>query len=290
MKNNILIICFIISSISLFGQNAENTRFKIYGNRLAVYYDINTPNWNHNYKAEAFYSTDGGSSFNRMLSNAEGDIGSKIKPGKNKKILWDVLKEVGKFEMDKLAFKVDITDEGKIIPMQLGTNFIVLLPYKEEYSSTSNPGLGLDFTIFPKKHFGGRIGIDGISLSSKSTDNVSLQSESFKIFPMDLSVLYRTSNKHIYAYCGGGFTLFMFRQNFRYNYSMPVYKEQKDYTQGTYPGLNCYAGIYLINFFMEFKISRAKTNIISPVTNTNYKLGGEYIIIGYRFNIYKPVL
>jgi hypothetical protein len=70
---------------------------EIAGDKIIVHYDLDDTNAQHEYSINLLSSKD---NFASALTKVTGDVGNEIKPGTNKKIIWDITKELGNYKGD----------------------------------------------------------------------------------------------------------------------------------------------------------------------------------------------
>lgn len=103
MKPLIFCLLFLVFT-PLFAQKVENVRGEQADKKAVITYDlINTDTLTH--YVSLYYSTDGGRTFSTELKRTSGDVKSNIRPGTQKKITWDIEKELGFLQSD-VVFKV----------------------------------------------------------------------------------------------------------------------------------------------------------------------------------------
>jgi hypothetical protein len=108
----ILIFLFIFSSVFSYSQKIENVSFKQDGDKIIVTYDLVNGTVSKYFEVSIEMSSDGGSNFSDIMKTVSGDAGENIQPGKNKKITWDVLKDVKELNGNNFVFKVSATGTG----------------------------------------------------------------------------------------------------------------------------------------------------------------------------------
>lgn len=95
-----------ILGIGLFlpslGQKVSIQKVDLDGERIIVYYDLEDANTNHEYLINLYSSND---NFAEPLKNVTGDVGQEIKPGANKKMIWNIRQEYGGYK-GRLALEV----------------------------------------------------------------------------------------------------------------------------------------------------------------------------------------
>lgn len=92
----------LLSSHWVFSQNLQFNRVEIADNKVIVHYDLNDEKTERTYLVNLFSSQD---NFTKELTKVSGDVGTEVKPGVDKKIVWDLTKELGNFKGD-LVFEV----------------------------------------------------------------------------------------------------------------------------------------------------------------------------------------
>ena len=113
MKNfKILFIVLILSSTTMVSaQQIENLRIKTFENKLNLIYDISHEKSGQLFHIKVLCSDDGGQSFNIPLKSISGDISTGVEGGKDKIIIWDVLKDRKSLKGENFVFKIIATPE-----------------------------------------------------------------------------------------------------------------------------------------------------------------------------------
>lgn len=118
MKYRIIFIyVFLMIALIVEGQAVNNLRFEQSGKMVDVYYDLSGAS-NELFQISLYYSHDGGKTWGTSLNYVSGEVGENIKPGTNKKITWNVLKEKD-ILVGEVKFKVEA------MPMSNCRSFIV---------------------------------------------------------------------------------------------------------------------------------------------------------------------
>ncbi len=124
------------------GQNVENIRFRQENNKVIISYDL-TGKKGGCYEIDAYYSSGKRGNF-YSLKSASGDIGDCIRKGKDKKIVWDVLKDKKTGIVSNIRFKI-VADRKEIEDYLLakyifGGSFGISLNYGWFKSRDKNTG------------------------------------------------------------------------------------------------------------------------------------------------------
>jgi len=112
MKHIFLTIyILLLSNAVIHAQEVTNVRFEQSGKQMIIIYDL-TGETGSAYKVDIYCSSDGGKTWGNSLKMITGETGNDIKPGINKKAIWDVLAEREKLE-GEVSFKVKATESEK---------------------------------------------------------------------------------------------------------------------------------------------------------------------------------
>lgn len=132
-----LLLTLVLSS-SLLAANAQTVTIKkveLSGDKILVFYDLEDSNSEREFLLNVFASKD---NFTAPLQKVNGDIGSEIKPGLNKKVEWRVREEYGGYK-GKLALEIRGKAYMPFIKLQ---NFNTAESYKrgKQYDVLWKPG------------------------------------------------------------------------------------------------------------------------------------------------------
>lgn len=109
VKKLIFYLLFLVFT-PLFSQKVENVKGVQVDKKAVITYDlINSDTLTH--YVSLSYSTDGGRTFSSELKRTSGDVRNNISPGVQKKITWDIEKELGFLQSD-VVFKVNAEVKG----------------------------------------------------------------------------------------------------------------------------------------------------------------------------------
>ena len=84
-------------------ESVSEVRFRTVGDKVHVFYDLTGKD---KYEVALWLSDDGGRHFTIVPKALSGAIGSTVRPGQNKRIVWDVLRDVPRLEGDNFVFQV----------------------------------------------------------------------------------------------------------------------------------------------------------------------------------------
>ncbi len=88
-----MVLC--ASSAVCWSQTLAVDWIEVAGNKVVVHYNLADANPNHQYLVSLLSSQD---NFVAPLAKVSGDVGTEVKPGMDKKITWDITKELGAFK------------------------------------------------------------------------------------------------------------------------------------------------------------------------------------------------
>lgn len=91
MKTVLFLVALVISS-SVMGQKFSIKRLEVVGDKINLYYDLVDTIASRSYTITLLSSRD---NFISPLQKMDGDIGLEVKPGLNKKIVWNAKEELG---------------------------------------------------------------------------------------------------------------------------------------------------------------------------------------------------
>mgnify|MGYP000975258054 CR=1 FL=1 len=106
MKTTGLFLIFLLSTFLLSAQKIANLSFETSGKTIQIRYDLSGEK-NDLFKVDAYASQNDGR-WEGPLRFVSGDVGENVKPGSNKQIVWEVLKEKEKLS-GNLRIKLEIS-------------------------------------------------------------------------------------------------------------------------------------------------------------------------------------
>lgn len=145
-KRGVLLAFLLVAVFTSTAQTVAISWVEISGSKIIVHYDLETSNPSHEFAISLFSSKD---NFSAPLTKVTGDVGNEIKPGKDKKIIWDVVAELGSFKGD-----LELEVRGKIfVPFMRLTNFDASKKYKKGKSypltwTSGNMGGQIDIELY----------------------------------------------------------------------------------------------------------------------------------------------
>jgi hypothetical protein len=102
----VLFAFLLILQVPVRSQTIENIDWSLKDKQIEIVYDLNS-NQDQAYQVKVFVSLDGGVSFRKNpLRYVTGDAGNNIVPGKQKKIVWDVGREMPGFTEGVAVFDI----------------------------------------------------------------------------------------------------------------------------------------------------------------------------------------
>jgi len=125
-KNTLQIPIFIflmLLTITGYNQQTENIQVKQLNNKISIVYDLTHERIGQLFHVKAYYSMDGGETFEGPLDSIKGDYGEGIKGGTNKVFVWDVLSEVPHLNSENVVFKVVAQPTGIEYPTDHTSDF-----------------------------------------------------------------------------------------------------------------------------------------------------------------------
>lgn len=111
IKNLIILLSLTVGALSLRAQSITNVQVTQEGKTVVITYDLEGK-IGEKYTISLEASKDGGKTYLLVPSSVTGDIGKLISLSYNKRIVWDVLKDVEKLVGADFVFKVKGTSES----------------------------------------------------------------------------------------------------------------------------------------------------------------------------------
>ncbi|MDA3952827.1 MAG: caspase family protein [Bacteroidales bacterium] len=103
------ITVLVCISSNTFAQQIENLRIKTLEDKINILYDIAHEKSGQLFEIKVLCSEDEGQNFNIELNSVTGDYGSNIEGGKDKIIIWNVLKDKKNLKGENYVFKIIAT-------------------------------------------------------------------------------------------------------------------------------------------------------------------------------------
>lgn len=127
MKTKLMFACILpillLSSESAFSQKVIISGVELAGAKVIVHYELEDNNPNNEYLLNLYCSKD---NFTTPLAKVKGDVGSEIKPGKDRKMEWSIREEYGGYK-GEIALEI----RGKVfVPFVKVLNFNASQSYK----------------------------------------------------------------------------------------------------------------------------------------------------------------
>jgi hypothetical protein len=98
--------CLLIWGFPSLAQNVQIKDIELAGSKIIVHYDLEDSNPNNEYILDMYSNRD---NFSTALLRVKGDIGTEVKPGKDKRVEWNLGDELGNYKG-----KVAVELRGKV--------------------------------------------------------------------------------------------------------------------------------------------------------------------------------
>jgi hypothetical protein len=95
MKRLLLLCQLVLISSIVYSQTVHIKRVELAGEKIIVIYDLEDSNPNNEYLLQLFSSKD---NFAKAVGNVTGHIGVDVKPGVDKRVEWNIVKEFGGYK------------------------------------------------------------------------------------------------------------------------------------------------------------------------------------------------
>lgn len=102
MKIN-LVLALLFVNVYIYAQQFTIRRVEIFGDKVNLYYDLSDDTQLRNYTIALYSSRD---NYISALEKVSGDIGLEVKPGGNRKIVWNAKEELGTDFEGKIGLEV----------------------------------------------------------------------------------------------------------------------------------------------------------------------------------------
>ena len=121
----VLAVFILMPGFSFAWEKVENVRVEQVDNDVHIYYDLSGDSEKYNVTVRG--SSDGGITYKLPMKTVSGDVGKKVRPGSNKKIIWKALKDAGQLEGDEFVFEVEaVSGPGKEFTNSIGMKFALI--------------------------------------------------------------------------------------------------------------------------------------------------------------------
>ena len=102
MKRLLLLSQLVLLSFFCYSQTIAIKRVELAGEKMIVIYDLEDSNPNNEYLLQLYTSKD---NFTKAVTNVTGQVGIDIKPGTDKRMEWNIVKEYGGYK-GKLSLEI----------------------------------------------------------------------------------------------------------------------------------------------------------------------------------------
>ncbi|MDP8239915.1 MAG: formylglycine-generating enzyme family protein [Candidatus Hatepunaea meridiana] len=142
-----IIITILFLQLPAYAASIDNVRFSITeDDRIIITYDISGSG---SYEVTLSVSTDGGKNFFIKPRSLSGDVGEKISAGRNKRIEWDVFRDMKRLQ-GEVAFLVTAKPVGGFAKREKAKRSVIASEAKQ---SLSGPLSGMVFVKIPAGTF-----------------------------------------------------------------------------------------------------------------------------------------
>ncbi len=102
MRRIAALLSIVVFGTTAFAQRVAVKKVELAGEQVIVHYDLEDSNPANDYQIFLYSSQN---NFTTALTHVTGDVGNEVKPGANRKIIWDIRKELGPYK-GKLSLEV----------------------------------------------------------------------------------------------------------------------------------------------------------------------------------------
>lgn len=113
MYKTIKYILLFLPLLNSFPQSVQNVRFNQAGEKVVILYDLNDiTGTKKSCSVKVFYTLDDGKTY-IPVESAYGDVGNNINPGKDKRVIWNVLNDTDELT-GEIKFKVTASRKREV--------------------------------------------------------------------------------------------------------------------------------------------------------------------------------
>ena len=128
------VLCLLVfNGMAWCADPVRNVRAEQRGNQVVIYYDLEGEA--ERYEILARGSSDSGQSFDLSMKSLSGDLGGDVRPGQNKTIVWEALRDVKRLAGDEFIFEVTASEVHK-------PTFVARLPEKPPFEPAPSGQVG----------------------------------------------------------------------------------------------------------------------------------------------------
>ena len=262
----------------VYSQTISNIRTIQSGNDIIINYSISGARFNQSFNVSVYVSRDGGQTFQGPLSAVIGDVGKNITSG-NKKITWEVFREVADLEGD-IVFDV----RAEVIEEEIKNSWFV------SYSGNLIAPVGLSFGQIGKTswYISAKLSPSFQTKTAYDCDNEKVkdyEGEGYYIFDNQEIVscyilsagLIFQSGRNFFIYTGAGYgskSLIWHINEFTYPNDQPAGDSYVKNTGYSYSGFEVDAG--MIIRIGKVLVSCGATNLNFTRTDITFGLGYSF--------------
>lgn len=272
------LLFFFFCFSPVYSQTISKIRTVQAGNNIIINYSISGARFNQAFNVSVYVSKDGGRTFQGPLSAVSGDVGKNVTPG-NKKITWEVFREVSDLEGD-IVFDV----RAEVIEEEIKRSWFV------SYSGNLIAPAGLSFGQVGKTswYISAKLSPSFLTETTYICDNekvINYTGEGYYIFDDETIVscyllsagLIFQSGRNFFIYTGAGYgskSLIWHINEYTYPDDQSAGDFYVQHTGHSYSGFEAEAGMILR--FGKVLVSCGATNL--NFTRTDFAFG-----LGYSF-------
>ena len=272
------LLFFFFCFSSIYSQTISKIRTVQSGNNIIINYSISGARFNQSFNISVYVSRDGGRTFQGPLTAVSGDVGKNVTPG-NKKIAWEVFKEIADLEGD-IVFDV----RAEVIEEEIKKSWFV------SYSGTLIAPVGLSFGQVGKTtwYISAKLSPSFLTETRYDCDNekvINYTGEGYYTFDdkeivscylLSAGLIFQ-SGRNFFIYTGAGYgskSLIWHINEYTYPDDQPAGDSYVKNTGYSYSGFEVEAGMILR--FGKVLVSCGATNL--NFTRTDFAFG-----LGYSF-------
>jgi hypothetical protein len=263
-KRNLILTGLILFSLATaYSQVVSNVNFVQIHKQIEISYDLTGAKYYQYFSIALYVSTDGGKFYQGPLTQVSGDVGPEIAEGNNKKITWDVIKEIPDFG-GNVIFDVRATVMEKKIKNHyfIGYKGTLTAPLGIVAGMTGKTGFYISGRLNPGYFEKTTYETDGQNISNYDQPGYYLFSSGDKMQRLSITAgLQFQVGWKVHLYIGGGYAQYnLLWQIEQYDYpATPIGKQWVKHTGESFSSYEAEAGMML-----QFKHIFIAAGVASP--------------------------